>query len=100
MTRRDLAHLRDDLGAGLLGGGAAGAEPAAGRRVQRGRLAAGDPESVSQAMNTVRRLIDGVADNLFPARDEPYMLGQTKLKVTKMLTYLPHGVGVGLPCIL
>ena len=33
VTGRYLAHLRDNLGAGVLGRGTAGAEPAAGGRV-------------------------------------------------------------------
>jgi len=33
-------------------------------------LAAGDAESISGAMNSVRRLIDGFADQVFPATDE------------------------------
>lgn len=36
------------------------------------RLRDGDPESVSQALTTCRRLIDSCADHLFPARSEPY----------------------------
>ena len=36
------------------------------------RLRNGDPESVSQALTTCRRLIDSCADHVFPARDEPY----------------------------
>jgi len=46
VTGHYLAHLRDDLGAGFLGRGTAGAEPAAGGRVQRGRLAPGDPDAL------------------------------------------------------
>jgi hypothetical protein len=42
------------------------------------RLAANDAEAVSQAMSTCRRLIDAVADHVFPASDDPYDLnGQT-----------------------
>lgn len=36
----------------------------------------GDPESISGAMNSVRRLIDGTADALFPATDETRKDGQ------------------------
>ncbi|MFJ6393960.1 hypothetical protein ACIQJT_41015 [Streptomyces sp. NPDC091972] len=39
------------------------------------RLRDGDPESVSQALTTCRRLIDSCADYVFPARDEPYVIG-------------------------
>jgi len=42
------------------------------------RLAANDAEAVSQAMSTCRRLIDAVADHVFPGSDDPYDLnGQT-----------------------
>jgi hypothetical protein len=39
------------------------------------RLRDGDPESVSQALTTCRRLIDSCADCVFPARSEPYAIG-------------------------
>jgi hypothetical protein len=39
------------------------------------RLRDGDTESVSQALTTCRRLIDSCADYVFPARDEPYSIG-------------------------
>lgn len=39
------------------------------------RLRDGDPESVSQALTTCRRLIDSCADYVFPAREEPYAIG-------------------------
>lgn len=39
------------------------------------RLRAGDPESVSHALTTCRRLIDTCADHLFPARDGVYDIG-------------------------
>jgi len=39
------------------------------------RLRDGDPESVSQALTTCRRLIDSCADFVFPAQAEPYHLG-------------------------
>lgn len=46
------------------------------------RLRDGDPESVSQALTTCRRLIDSCADYVFPARDEPYAIGdEATLKV-------------------
>ncbi len=46
------------------------------------RLRDGDPESVSQALTTCRRLIDSSADYVFPARDEPYTIGdEVNLKV-------------------
>jgi hypothetical protein len=45
------------------------------------RLRAGDPESVSNAMSTVRRLITTAADALFPPRDEPYRLGEQEMSV-------------------
>jgi len=39
------------------------------------RLRDGDPESVSQALTTCRRLIDSCADYVFPAQDESYAIG-------------------------
>ena len=45
------------------------------------RLRDGDPESISQALTTCRRLIDSCADHLFPAQDEPYDIGGQPLKV-------------------
>ncbi|WP_234784644.1 hypothetical protein [Mycolicibacter heraklionensis] len=36
------------------------------------RLRDGDPESVSQALTTCRRLIDSCADHVFPAQEGPY----------------------------
>jgi hypothetical protein len=40
------------------------------------RLRDGDPESVSQALTTCRRLIDSCADYVFPAQEEPYAIGE------------------------
>ena len=45
------------------------------------RLRDGDPESVSQALTTCRRLIDAVADHVFPAAVEPYDAGGHSLEV-------------------
>lgn len=39
-------------------------------------LQAGDPESISAAMNSVRRLIDGFADQVFPASADTRVDGQ------------------------
>ncbi|MDG4666057.1 hypothetical protein [Mycobacterium sp. 236(2023)] len=39
------------------------------------RLRDGDPESVSQALTTCRRLIDSCADHLFPAQADQYLIG-------------------------
>jgi hypothetical protein len=48
------------------------------------RLRDGDPESVSQALTTCRRLIDSCADHLFPAQEDLYDLGgEATLKVGK-----------------
>ncbi len=47
------------------------------------RLAANDEEAVSQAMSTCRRLIDAVADHVFPASDSPYILGGQPLSVKR-----------------
>ncbi|MGB8405948.1 MAG: hypothetical protein WCE30_17955 [Mycobacterium sp.] len=40
------------------------------------RLRDGDPESISQAMTTCRRLIDSCADHVFPSQTEPYAVGE------------------------
>ncbi|RLV56651.1 hypothetical protein D9V41_06190 [Aeromicrobium phragmitis] len=45
------------------------------------RLRDGDPESVSQALTTCRRLIDAVADHVFPAVAESYEAGGHSLEV-------------------
>ncbi|MFD9610118.1 hypothetical protein ACFWWS_12200 [Streptomyces sp. NPDC059083] len=39
-------------------------------------ISAGDPESIAGAMNSIRRLIDSVADSLFPATEETRQDGQ------------------------
>jgi hypothetical protein len=39
------------------------------------RLAEGDPESISQALTTVRRIIDSFADSIFPPRDTTINIG-------------------------
>lgn len=47
------------------------------------RLAEGDTEAVSQALNTCRRLIDSVADELFPPTDQTTSFGDgTVAKLT------------------
>jgi len=45
------------------------------------RLADGDPESVSQALTTVRRIIDSFADAIFPPRDETITLGENEVSL-------------------
>lgn len=45
------------------------------------RLREGDPESVSQALTTCRRLIDSCADHVFPAGSERYELDGQLLQV-------------------
>lgn len=44
------------------------------------RLAEGDDEAVSQALTTCRRLIDAVADSVYPPRAEPVQLGNVELQ--------------------
>lgn len=63
------------------------------------RLRAGDLEAVSHAMTTARRLIDSVADSVFPGRVEPYMIGDESLvvdnsKVLNRLNAFMHQSGV------
>jgi len=46
------------------------------------RFRAGDPESVSShAMTTARRLIDSIADAVFPGRAESYAIGKEEFSV-------------------
>ena len=45
------------------------------------RFRAGDPESVSHAMTTARRLIDSIADAVFPGRAESYAIGKEEFSV-------------------
>lgn len=45
------------------------------------RLADGDPESISHALTTCRRMIDAFADDVFPPREEPYTIGEEVLPV-------------------
>lgn len=45
------------------------------------RFRVGDTEAVSHAMTTARRLIDSVADSVFPGRSEPYKIGDEPLVV-------------------
>lgn len=40
-----------------------------------GRLADGDPESISQSLSTVRRIIDSFADSIFPSTDKTINIG-------------------------
>lgn len=42
------------------------------------RLKAGDPEAVSHALTTSRRVIDSFADAVFPARTTPVLIGQQR----------------------
>ena len=43
------------------------------------RLAEGDPESVSQALTTVRRIIDSFSDSIYPPTNDTYELGGNTL---------------------
>ncbi|MDN3250566.1 MULTISPECIES: hypothetical protein [unclassified Streptomyces] len=60
-----------------IGGSLAAASGSALEKIERvsDRLRDGDPESVSQALTTCRRLIDSCADYVFSAREEPYAIG-------------------------
>lgn len=69
---------------GKIDGSLAAASGTALDKIERvsDRLRDGDPESVSQALTTCRRLIDSCADYVFPAREEPYAIGaEVTLKV-------------------
>lgn len=45
------------------------------------RLAEGDPEAVSQALTTCRRIIDSFADSVFPATDTPIEFNGKEVKL-------------------
>ncbi|WP_408954772.1 hypothetical protein [Natroniella sp. ANB-PHB2] len=45
------------------------------------RLAEGNEESISQALNTCRRIIDNFADEIFPPRDETFKIGNNELSL-------------------
>lgn len=62
----------------LVDGSLAEASGSALEKIERvsDRLRDGDPESVSQALTTCRRLIDSCADHVFPGRSEPYAIGE------------------------
>lgn len=45
------------------------------------RLGEGDSEAVSQALSTCRRLIEAVADAIYPARDGTVLVGGNELTV-------------------
>ncbi|HED2445685.1 TPA: hypothetical protein R4Y42_003812 [Citrobacter freundii] len=45
------------------------------------RLSEGDTESVSQALTTIRRIIDSFADAIFPPTDETYTIGGNQLSL-------------------
>ncbi|CAK7288513.1 hypothetical protein [Streptomyces misionensis] len=81
------SELQASLFAGTqekVDGALASASGSALEKIERisDRLRDGDPESVSQALTTCRRLIDSSADYVFPARDEPYEIGDgVNLKV-------------------
>lgn len=63
------------------------------------RLRDGDPESISHALTTCRRLIDSCADHLYKPRDVPYDLDGQPLKVgasntLNRLQAFAHGQGI------
>jgi len=45
------------------------------------RLATDDPEAISHAMTTCRRIIDGFADAVYPPRDEPLVADGREIQV-------------------
>lgn len=47
------------------------------------RLGAGDPDAISHALTTCRRVIDSFADAVFPARAEPVLIGQESIEVSQ-----------------
>ena len=65
------------------------------------RLAAGDTEAVSHALTSCRRIIDGLADALYPARDETALIGQEAVAVgsentkNRLRVYVYDRIGKG-----
>lgn len=62
--------------------------PTAGKALQQvdsiyERLQQEDPEAISQALSTCRRLIDGIADVIFPPREEPVVIEGNEVKLTE-----------------
>jgi hypothetical protein len=47
------------------------------------RLGAGEPEAISHALTTCRRVIDSFTDAVFPARAEPVLIGQETIEVSQ-----------------
>jgi hypothetical protein len=45
------------------------------------RLSAGDPEAISQGMNTLRRIIKSLADRVYPASDQPIQIDGQRYEV-------------------
>ena len=45
------------------------------------RLSTGDPEAVSHALTTCRRVIDSFADSVFPASAQPFRIGDESIEV-------------------
>lgn len=45
------------------------------------RLAEGDNEEISQALTTVRRIIDSFADSIFPQTEETINIGGNELSL-------------------
>jgi hypothetical protein len=65
------------------------------------RLRAGDPESISHALTTCRRVIDSFTDSMFPARAEPAYIGEQQIKVgaheirNRVRAYVYERIGQG-----
>jgi hypothetical protein len=65
------------------------------------RLAAGDPESISGALNTCRRVIDSFADAVYPPRSEPALIGDQPIDVgadkprNRIRAYIYERIGGG-----
>jgi hypothetical protein len=65
------------------------------------RLAAEDPEAISHALTTCRRVIDSFADAVYPPRSEPALIGEQRIDVgseqkrNRIYAYIYERIGRG-----
>jgi hypothetical protein len=65
------------------------------------RLAAGDPEAISHALTTCRRVIDSFADAVYPLHPDPALIGDQRIEVgapqtrNRLRAYICERVGAG-----
>jgi hypothetical protein len=65
------------------------------------RLGAGDPEAISHALTTCRRVIDSFADAVYPPRPDPVLIGEQEIDVgaphtkNRLRAYVHDRIGRG-----